>query len=105
MAFWVAEKAPQAGDELSYRYRLHWLADEPCLPNDRLAKVFRMGIGRGGQPGHNRPAGVHKFMIDFVGGALARLPEGEQPMPMVDASVGTVSQIHAERTPSRTGGE
>jgi periplasmic glucans biosynthesis protein len=34
---------------------------------------------RGGQPGQPRPKGVRKFMIEFLGGALADLPKGVKP--------------------------
>jgi glucans biosynthesis protein len=99
VAFWTPETPPKAGDELTYQYRLHWLAEEPFFPKDRLAKVFQMGIGRGGQPGRDRLPGVHKFMVDFAGGPLVGLPSDAILKPEIGTSVGTIGLIHVEQTP------
>jgi glucans biosynthesis protein len=98
VAFWVPETPPKGGDRLAYRYRLHWLADEPFASPD-LARAFAMGMGKGGQPGQARPKGVYKLMVDFAGGPLDELPEGVEPEPEISSSVGTISRIHMERTP------
>jgi glucans biosynthesis protein len=98
VTFWVPETAPKGGDRLAWRYRLHWLADEPFLdPN--LAHVFATGIGRGGQPGHPRPKGVYKLMVDFGGGPLDGLPEGVVPEPEIASSIGEISRVLTESTP------
>jgi glucans biosynthesis protein len=98
VAFWVAETPPKAGDELSYHYRLHWVAEEPFFP-PTLARVFQTGIGKGGQVGKPRPKGVYKFMVDFAGGPLDTLAEGVEIEPEIGASMGEISRIQMEQTP------
>lgn len=99
VAFWVPEVPPKGGDELAYRYRLHWLSEEPFFPKDRLAMVFQTGIGKGGQPGQTRPKGVYKFMIDFTGGPLESWAGEAKPEAVVGSSVGTIQRIFVENTP------
>ncbi|QCI64680.1 glucan biosynthesis protein [Phreatobacter stygius] len=87
VAMWVPEEASAAGSSREYRYRLHWLADEPT-PTP-LARVVATRLGRGGQPGQPRPPGVRKFLIEFKGGPLANLPKGVIPEPVLSASRGS----------------
>jgi glucans biosynthesis protein len=98
VAMWVPAVAPEAGAELDYRYRLHWLGDEP-YPTD-LGRVVATRMGNGGQPGLPRPRGVRKFMVEFFGGPLANLAYGELPEPILTASRGTFSYIFAEAVPN-----
>jgi glucans biosynthesis protein len=58
-----------------FRYRLHWLADEPHP--GRLARVGDTFSGAGGRPGHPRPSGVTRFVVDFGGGPLSTYARGE----------------------------
>ena len=98
VAFWVPETPPKGGDELTYHYRLHWLASEPFFPAD-LAHVFQTGIGKGGQVGKPRPKGIYKFMVDFAGGLLDTLPPDAEIEPEIGASAGEISRIQMENTP------
>ncbi len=91
---WVPEKPAVAGSEFDFSYRLHWLADEP-YPTP-LARCVATRLGNGGQPGKPRPKGVRKFMIEFLGEPLARLPFGVKPEPVLWASRGTFSYIYTE---------
>jgi periplasmic glucans biosynthesis protein len=84
------------------RYRLHWLADEP-FPTP-LARCVATRLGNGGQPGQLRPAGVRKFMVEFLGGPLADLPFGVKPEPVLWASRGTFSYIFTEAVPDGVSG-
>jgi glucans biosynthesis protein len=77
VATWVPETPPAAGAAVELSYRLHWLADEP-YPSE-LARCVATRLGRGGQPGQPRPAGVRKFVIEFLGGPLTSLPFGVKP--------------------------
>ena len=70
VAMWVPADPVPAGAELNLNYRLHWLATEP-YPS-KLASVWATRLGRGGQPGLPRPKGVRKFMVEFLGGPLAK---------------------------------
>jgi len=77
VAAWVPETPPAPGTPIELGYRLHWLADEP-YPSD-LARCVATRLGRGGQPGQPRPAGVRKFVVEFLGGPLVALPFGVKP--------------------------
>lgn len=99
-AYWLPEQPTRAGDALTYRYRLHWLADQPGFPGAELARVVATRMGRGGQPGKPRPRGVFKFTIEFLGGKLASLPFGVLPEPVIWTSRGTQSLIQMEAVPN-----
>lgn len=99
-AYWLAEQPTRAGDALTYRYRLHWVADQPGFPHDELAHVVATRMGRGGQPGKPRPRGVFKFTIEFLGGKLDELPFGVLPEPVIWTSRGTQSLIQMEAVPN-----
>jgi glucans biosynthesis protein len=99
-AYWLRAEPTRAGDTLSYRYRLHWLASEPGFPAEELAKVVATRTGRGGQPGHPRPRDRTKFTIEFLGGRLPHLPYGVEPEPVIWASRGTLSLVQVEAVPN-----
>lgn len=61
-------------------------------------------LGRGGQPGHPRPKGVRKFVVEFVGGPLEVLPFGIKPQPVLTASSGTFSSVFTEAVPDSVPG-
>lgn len=91
---WVPEKPAVAGSEFDFSYRLHWLADEP-YPTE-LARCVATRLGNGGQPGKPRPKGVRKFMVEFLGGPLEKLPYGVKPEPVLTASRGSFSYVFTE---------
>jgi glucans biosynthesis protein len=86
IATWVPEKPATAGSEFNIAYKLHWLADEP-YPTD-LARCIATRLGDGGQPGLQRPKGVRKFLVEFLGGPLASLPFGVRPDMVLQTSRG-----------------
>jgi glucans biosynthesis protein len=97
VAMWVPTKPATSGSELSLAYRLHWRADEP-FPSD-LSRCVATRLGNGGQPGQPRPKGVRKFMVEFMGEALASLGFGETPEAVLWASRGTFSYVFTEAVP------
>jgi periplasmic glucans biosynthesis protein len=97
VAFWRPAQPARAGDRYTFRYRLHWLADEP-YPAPQ-ARVVATRTGRGGEPGTTRPLGVRKFVVEFAGGALGELPPGSVPEVVVTASRGTVVRPFVEPVP------
>ncbi|MBX6322901.1 MAG: glucan biosynthesis protein D [Rhodospirillaceae bacterium] len=99
VAFWVAREPARAGTARRLRYRLHWLADEP-YPASNVARTVATRIGRGGQPGRPRPKGVEKFCVEFAGGPLDLLRDGEQPLAVVTASRGEISRVFTEPVPN-----
>lgn len=98
LACWVPKAPATAGSSYNLKYRLHWAADEP-FPSP-LARVAATRIGRGGQPGQPRPAGIRKFMVEFIGKPLESLPFGTKPELVLTASRGKFSYIFAEAVPN-----
>jgi glucans biosynthesis protein len=102
VAMWVPKAPAAAGAALRLRYRLHWRADEP-FPTP-LARCVATRLGRGGQPGHPRPAGVTKFAVEFLGGPLAELPFGVKPEAVLDATRGRFLRVQTEAVPDGVAG-
>lgn len=102
VAMWVPRDPARAGANYRLRYKLHWAADEP-YPTP-LARCVATRIGRGGQPGQPRPPGVHKFMVEFLGGPLDKLPFGTKPEPVLTTSRGEFSYIFTEAVPDGVSG-
>ncbi|QXP90486.1 glucan biosynthesis protein [Methylococcus capsulatus] len=97
VAMWVPKEPATAGKTYDLRYRIHWLADE-AFPSP-LARCVATRLGNGGQPGKPRPKGVRKFMVEFLGKPLAKLPYGEKPEPVITATRGELSRIEIEAVP------
>jgi glucans biosynthesis protein len=98
VAFWAPEAPVRAGSSYDYRYRLHWLADEP-YPAPGAARVVATRLGRGGEPGKPRPEGVRKFVVEFAGGPLETLTNEAKVDPVLTTSRGAISYVFAERVP------
>ena len=102
VAFWVPSAPAKAGTQYDLAYRLHWAADEP-FPSP-LARCVGTRIGRGGQPGKKRPAGVRKFVVEFFGGPLTTLPPGVKPGLVPSAATGKFSYVFSEAVPDGVAG-
>jgi periplasmic glucans biosynthesis protein len=94
IAYWRPAKPVLAGDRIEMRYRLHWLADEP-YPT-RLGRCVATRLGRGGEPGRQRPDAVRTCTVEFLGGPLADLPSGIKPEPVLWSSRGKISSASTE---------
>jgi glucans biosynthesis protein len=80
VAFWTPEKLPDPGQPLELSYRQHWTMNEPALHPDDNAYVMqtRRSTGDVKQANLTRQSdGSTAFIVDFVGPALAALPESE----------------------------
>jgi glucans biosynthesis protein len=102
VAMWVPKQPAKAGSSLQLHYRLTWSAGEPH--ETALARCVATRTGRGGEPGQNRPRGVRKFVVEFLGGRLGTLPYGTRPQPVLTASSGTFSDIFTEAVPDSVPG-
>ena len=85
VAYWVPEAPAKAGEAREYAYRLHW-GDLPLDPLDDLAHVAETRAGHGGISGIRATDGKRKFVVDWTGGALSRLPPDAQVTPVVSVS-------------------
>lgn len=102
VAMWVPKEPARAGANYRLRYRLHWAADEP-YPTP-LARCVATRMGRGGQPGQPRPSDLRKFMVEFLGGPLEKLPFGAKPEPILTTSRGEFSYVFTEAVPDGVSG-
>ncbi|MDM0030869.1 glucan biosynthesis protein D [Variovorax sp. J22P271] len=98
LACWVPKAPASAGSSVTLKYRLHWSAEEP-FPSP-LARCVATRMGRGGQPGRPRPAGVRKFMVEFAGKPLESLASGVKPELVLTAARGKFSYVFAEAVPN-----
>ena len=97
VAMWVPREKATAGSSYRLRYRLHWMAQEPFKTD--LARCMSTRIGRGGEPAQRRP-GVHKFEVEFTGGALDHLAPGATPVAVLTATHGDISRVVTEAVPN-----
>ena len=97
-AMWVPAEPARAGRSFEFKYRLHWAADEPSSAA-QLARCIATRLGNGGVPGLPRPKGVRKFMVEFLGPPLAKLPFGTKPEAVLSASRGAFSYVFTEAVP------
>jgi len=102
VAMWVPKQSAKAGSNFRLRYRLFWSADGAHEPE--LARCIATRAGRGGEPGHDRPKTAHKFVVEFLGGALVNLPYGTKLLPVLTASSGTFSDVFTEAVPDSVPG-
>jgi glucans biosynthesis protein len=91
-AYWCPEAPFRAGETRRYRYRLTWL-DDIDFP-DSLGRATATFSGAGGRPGHRRPPGVRKFVIDFQGKAFAGLGREDGVEIVVTPSRGNVTNAY-----------
>jgi glucans biosynthesis protein len=101
VAYWVPKTPVAAGSEWMFKYRLHWLKDEP-YPSP-LARVVSTRLGRGGIPGQPRPKGKKKIVIDFVGGPLEELKKDDPVKLVVSSSGGTIDGDYVLQVVGTTG--
>ncbi len=98
VAYWVPDTPVRAGDEREYSYRLRWGMLDPDRMTDR-AWVHRTGAGVGGASGVPAPEGLRKFVVDFKGGMLGRLPEDADIKPVVSVSQGEIVNQTLSKVP------
>ncbi|WP_295555105.1 glucan biosynthesis protein [uncultured Hyphomicrobium sp.] len=91
-AYWCPNGPFRAGETRTYRYRLRWLDDIPFPA--ALAKATATWTGIGGRPGHKRPEGVRKFVIDFQGKVLKDLGRDDGVEIVVSPSRGVLSNAY-----------
>ncbi|MCD7059147.1 glucan biosynthesis protein [Pelagibacterium xiamenense] len=91
VAFWVPEQGVAAGDEREYRYRMRW-GNLDADPSADLAYVLETRTGHGGVSGVENEPDLRKFVVDFKGGKLGRLPAETEtpPEPVVSITGGEI---------------
>jgi periplasmic glucans biosynthesis protein len=92
-AFWNTDAKPNAGEEHLFAYRLHWGSKMPAVPTLAAAEMTWTGIG--GVVGWKHTYFSWRFVVDFAGGDLAKLPHGAKVEPVVNASSGKLELLSA----------
>jgi periplasmic glucans biosynthesis protein len=96
VAFWCSKAPTVAGAELRYKYRLHWQSSEPFLPK-AVAHVAATRLGRGGEPGTQRPKqGKTKFVVELAGAPLDKWPLQDKIEAAISTSHGEISKVMVE---------
>ena len=88
VAYWVPAEPAVAGKSFKFRYRLHWLADEPFPGLGARNVALRTGVG--GIPGQPLPPGLTRLVYDFEGAKLQGLDAGSGVIGVVQASRGEI---------------
>ena len=88
VAYWVPARPVAPGDKIELSYRMHWgMLDQPA--DGDLAYVLATREGIGGPAGLETPPDSRKFVVDFKGGLLARVPtDSEDVKPVLTVTNG-----------------
>ncbi len=92
VAYWAPKVPLKAGGAKMWRYRLSWLDDIP-FP-EGIGRATGTWTGLGGRPGHKRPDGVRKFVIDFQGKVFSGLGRDDGVDLVITTSRGDVSNSY-----------
>jgi glucans biosynthesis protein len=92
VAYWAPKDQLKSGETRHWRYRLSWVDDIP-FPDD-VGRATGTWTGMGGRPGHKRPEGVRKFVIDFQGKVFSGLGRNDGVELVVTTSRGEVSNSY-----------
>lgn len=82
VAFWIPAESVTAGEEREYRYFMRWGDLNPDAGSD-LAHVLETRAGHGGVSGVENAPDLRKFVVDFKGGEVGRLPVGNEDIEPV----------------------
>jgi glucans biosynthesis protein len=91
-AYWHPKQPLSAGERRRFHYRLTWLDEIPFPSN--LARATNTWTGLGGRPGHKRPDGVRKFVIDFQGSVFRGIGRDDGVEIVVTPSRGELSNAY-----------
>ncbi len=98
VAMWVPEVPGEPGQPREFRYRLHWLADEPYR---RRWRGWWRRVSAAAASGPAAPARGAQVLVEFAGGPLTSLPKGTLPRPVLWASRGTFGEYqYTEAVPN-----
>lgn len=85
VAFWVPGRVPPPGQPLELSYRLSWTLDGEIAPLGHVTQTRRGALDED----------TTRFVVDFAGGALDRLPRDAPPQ--LDAAVGAGAELLEHR--------
>lgn len=99
VAYWVPEKQPQPGESLPVSYTTYWYGEDPRRPPGGRVVATRQDSGT--------VDGAVRFVVDFAGGKLSRIPADKVVRGVVSflggESAAELVEQHVVKNPS-TGG-
>lgn len=99
VAFWSPRDAVEKGQSLSYTYTVSF--GDRTVANEPAGQVVNTFVGDGNQIGGGTVPGAYRFIIDFAGGPLAKLPADAPVVSSVSAGDnGEVIEHFVEYSPS-----
>lgn len=101
VAYWTPDKPFKAGEYGLWRYRLSWL-DDIYLPKT-LGHSIGTWSGMAGRPGHKRPEGSRKYVVDFEGAVFNGLGREDGVEFVLTTSRGEVSNSYNHPVVSQPG--
>ena len=97
VAFWVPAEPATAGSQRSFEYKLTF-GDEPNAgQNQAYSNATRIGAGA------DTESARRKFVIDFSGVQLSKLPEESEIVADISSSTGTIGKAVIQRNPFTKG--
>lgn len=99
-AYFIPDQPLKAGESRGFRYRIHWLAQEP--PATRLARVagaWRQPMKQSADGREGKWLSAVRYLIDFAGPELAKMTPDKPPQLWVDAPKAKVLGARAEPNP------
>jgi glucans biosynthesis protein len=99
VAFWSPGAAVTKGQSLSYNYTVSF--GDRTVAGEPTGQVINTFVGDGNQIGGGTVPGAYRFIVDFAGGPLAKLPANAPVMSSVTAGDdGEVIEHFVEYVPS-----
>ncbi|WP_420564530.1 glucan biosynthesis protein [Thalassobaculum sp.] len=98
VAQWTPAAPASKGSDYAFRYRLHWVDEEP-YPTRNVAQAVATRAGRGGEPGQPRPEGATRYVVDFDGGPLRPDLTEDEITAKVEAKAGKILRARGEPVP------
>jgi glucans biosynthesis protein len=95
VAFWRPGRSLLAQTENHFTYRLHWCRVPPAVPPTAVAMETMSGAGP--------EKGKRRFVIDFIGGRLAALPQDAAVEAVISTSAGVMESPVVQPTPAASG--
>lgn len=103
-AYFVPSKKLLAGESRMLRYRVSWISGDPASPVARVINTWRQPLKGSADGREGQWIAPVRYLVDFAGPNLKKLPAGREPQLWVDAGEGKVLGARLERNPGLDGG-
>lgn len=87
VSFWVPERPVKTGEKLAFDYNI--ALGGPGVAGESMAQAMQTFVGNGDVIGGGNVKGAYRFIVDFQGAALAKLPAKARVAAVVTGLNGT----------------